>query len=87
MTQRLLFLENLSTHWKLYGKTGSGSLVDQDGAKSLNRRIGWFVGWIQKKNRKIVFAYLIEDDEKKGMPASVRARSAAIKLLKTIDKR
>ena len=34
----------------------------------LNRqRWGWFVGWVEKDDCKITFAYYIEDQEKPGI--------------------
>lgn len=49
MTEKVLFIQDLSGEWKLYGKTGVG---EGEGEK----RIGWFIGWISKGTRRIVFA-------------------------------
>jgi beta-lactamase class D len=62
LTRKILFVEELANGWKLYGKTGSGCLLNADGSKNPDRKIGWFVGWIENRNRKIVFAHYIEDD-------------------------
>lgn len=43
--QPTIACDALPVGWTLYGKTGGGS------------RQGWFVGWIEKENRQIVFAY------------------------------
>ncbi len=52
MTKRLVFKEDLSGGWKLFGKTGwSGS--------SPRLQHGWFVGWIEKQEAVFPFAYLI----------------------------
>ena len=77
MTRKILFRENLPDGWKLYGKTGSGSQLSQDKSQKLDLQIGWFVGWLQRNNRTIVFAYYLEDDEKKDTYASLRAQAAA----------
>ncbi|MBM3208114.1 MAG: class D beta-lactamase [Chlamydiae bacterium] len=59
MTKAILFKEELSQGWKLFGKTGwSGSDITKDG-KTLEH--GWFVGWIEKNNSFYPFAYLISD--------------------------
>jgi beta-lactamase class D len=34
--------------WQVYGKTGSGS--------DAGRRLGWYVGWIERAGKRIVFA-------------------------------
>jgi beta-lactamase class D len=65
MTKRILFREELSHGWKLYGKTGSATLH------------GWFIGWIEKDGRAIVFANHIVDDKPHDSFASFRARDEA----------
>ena len=57
MTKTLLFKEELSNGWKLFGKTGwSGSDIAQDG---ITLEHGWFVGWCENGDRFFPFAYLI----------------------------
>jgi beta-lactamase class D len=59
MTKVILFKEELTEGWKLFGKTGwSGSDIAKDG-KTLEH--SWFVGWIEKDHRFFPFAYLIRD--------------------------
>ena len=59
MTKAILFKEELSEGWKLFGKTGwSGSDITKDG-KTLEH--SWFVGWIEKDQAFYSFAYLIRD--------------------------
>lgn len=58
MTKVLLFKEELPEGWKLYGKTGKGSIRDQDG-QSLE--VVWFVGWVEKDHVFFPFAYNIRD--------------------------
>lgn len=53
LTRDILFKEELQNGWKLYGKTGMGS-VDA-------LAIGWFVGWIEKGEEFYPFAYNILD--------------------------
>jgi beta-lactamase class D len=77
MTRNILFVEDFVDGWKLYGKTGSGCLLNQDGTRNPDRQIGWFVGWITKDNRTIVFAKYIEDTEKQDSFGGKRAKEAA----------
>ncbi len=44
----IMKMEDIYNSWKMYGKTGSSS-VD-----------GWFVGYIEKNNRRIIFAQYLE---------------------------
>jgi beta-lactamase class D len=77
MTRNLLFIEELADGWKLYGKTGSGSLLNEDRTQKLDRQIGWFIGWIQNSHRTIIFANFIEDEDKQDTYAGPRARADA----------
>lgn len=61
LTKSIIFVEKLPNGWSLYGKTGGGYMLDKNGVRNKDRQIGWFVGFIQKDNRKIVFANYLED--------------------------
>lgn len=54
MTKSLLYMEELSEGWKLFGKTGLGE-------ENNETEIGWFVGWVEKDENVFVFAYNIRD--------------------------
>lgn len=60
MTKNLLFKEEMAQGWKLFGKTGLGRAVDENG-KNLNVR--WFVGWIENDQNFFPFAYLLQESE------------------------
>jgi beta-lactamase class D len=84
-TKNTLFIQEMSGGWKLYGKSGNGVLRDQDGNKT-NLQHGWFVGYIEKGTRQIVFASHIADSEQQSVFASFRARNEALnKLWHLID--
>lgn len=70
MTKKILFKEELSGGWKLYGKTGNAK-------QATNLQQGWFIGWIEKNNRKIVFVNHLVDDKQQDVFASFRARDDA----------
>lgn len=76
-TKQILFLEEFPQGWKLYGKTGSGNLLRLDGTRDPNRRMGWFIGWIEKGDRQIAFAHYIEDTEPTDGYGGPRAKAAA----------
>jgi beta-lactamase class D len=71
ITKKIIFVQELWGGWKLYGKTGGSALL------------GWFVGFIEKNGRKIVFASQILDDQKQGS-TGVRARNNAYIQLSSI---
>lgn len=58
MTRSILFIEELPGGWKLYGKTGwSGFTRRPDGVN----QVGWFVGWLERQDQQLLFAYQIRD--------------------------
>lgn len=87
MTKNILFLEELKNGWKLYGKTGMGSLLNADGTKNPDLYHGWFMGWIEKNDRRIIFVCHMSDDKKEDTSPSLRAKAdAKEKLTKIINK-
>lgn len=86
MTKNILFVEEIKNGWKLYGKTGSGVLLSKDRTKKLELQHGWFIGWIEKEDRKIIFSNHIADEKKEDSFASLRAKAdAKERLIKIID--
>ncbi len=86
MTKQILFVEELKNGWTLYGKTGTGSLINKDGSKNPDLDHGWFVGWIEKGAHYVIFSNHLEDQKKEDVGAGRRARADAItRLSKIID--
>lgn len=84
-TKQIMFIQEMSGGWKLYGKTGNGVLRDKDDNKTKIQH-GWFVGYIEKDSRKVVFASHIVDSFPESIFASFRARNQALsKLWYVID--
>lgn len=78
-TKSILFIQQLPGGWDLYGKTGNGRHKGEF-------QQGWFVGWIEKGSRKLVFAHHIADEAKQSSYASFRSKNEAmIKLWFVID--
>lgn len=77
MTKNILFVGELSNGWKIYGKTGTGNLVNVDGISHKDLQFGWFVGWLSKGNRTITFVNYLEDKEKQDNLAGPRAKKDA----------
>ena len=71
-SKSIMFVQEMSGGWKLYGKTGNNITDLQN---------GWFVGWIEKDNRFITFASHIVDDKPQEVFASFRARNKALNKL------
>lgn len=83
--KNIMFIKELAADWKLYGKTGSGTQLDINKSKT-NLQHGWFVGWIEKNDRKVIFASHVSDDQPQSIFASLRARDRTFnELLSLID--
>lgn len=86
LTKNILVVEEFSDDWKLRGKTGSGSVLYADGTKDQNLHTGWYIGWLEKGDRKIIFAHYIEDETKQegygGLRAKEEAKEKLIALVK-----
>lgn len=84
-TNKIAFLQELPGGWKLYGKTGNGRQLDEN-RKKTELQHGWFVGYIEKGKRRIVFAKHNLDSKEENIFASFRAKNEAlIKLWYLID--
>jgi beta-lactamase class D len=60
MTKNLLFKEEMAQGWKLFGKTGLGTTIGENGK---NLKVRWFVGWIENDRNFLPFAYLLQENE------------------------
>jgi len=76
MTKKIIFVEDLPNGWKFYGKTGAGDSFGNDGKRN-GGQLGWFVGFIEKGNRKIVFVNYLEEPGKQDYLSSRHARDVA----------
>jgi len=78
-TKSILFIQELPGGWNLYGKTGNGRYKG-------DFQHGWFVGWVEKDNRRLTFAHHTADTSKQNTYASFRSKNEAlIKLWYLID--
>jgi len=73
MTRAIMATFDLPDGWKVHGKTGSGS---QQANPAL--QFGWFVGWAERYNQRVVFARLIKDDMPVDAPGGLRARDSLL---------
>lgn len=76
-TKNIMYVQELPGGWKLYGKTGNGVTLDKKGNKT-DMQQGWFIGYMEKGDKKVVFASHIVDDKKQNTFASMRARNEAL---------
>ena len=85
MTKNILFIEDFVDCWKRYGKTGSDNKFSQNRAVKLkDRKIGWFIDWLQKNDRTVFFVYFIEDNKNYDSYAGRRSKEAAKEKLKEL---
>ncbi len=70
--------------WAVFGKTGSGWLLDEAGKSDKTKPLGWFVGWAEKGNQKAIFAKLMIDDKANAEYGGPRAREEFLAELPTL---
>ena len=76
MTARLLKREALANGWEVHGKTGTAFARRPDGSADDTQHIGWFVGWINKGGRTLVFARLMQHRIDTGYFGGAQTRDA-----------
>ncbi len=80
-TRKIMFVMELPGGWKLYAKSGNGRYK-----KDLQQ--GWYAGWMEKGDEKIVFVNHIADTKKQNSYASFRSRNEVmIKLWDIIEQK
>jgi beta-lactamase class D len=84
LTRAIFYVQELPHGWKLYGKTGAGPQQNSDRSLNSNLQVGWFIGWIEKGDRHIVFANFIEAKRTHDLSAGKQAKEAAIKQLNAL---
>jgi bla regulator protein BlaR1 len=81
MTERIMPRQTLANGWELLGKTGTASALLPDGGDDATRQYGWYVGWVRKGGRTVVFARLVLDAKQQAAMAGPRARDAMLREL------
>jgi len=61
--------------WKVKGKTGTGWMTGKSVKVDRNRPFGWFVGWAEKGDQRIVFARLFVNDGKSPVLLGPKVRA------------
>lgn len=73
--------------WKVYGKTGTSWLRLQNGDYDRTKPLGWFVGWAERDQQKIIFVKLIRGDEKWDQYGGPKAREEFLRELESFSVR
>lgn len=77
MTNRIVVVHDLANGWQVHGKTGSATPKPPEA--NAGHAVGWFVGWMTKDDRTLVFARLTRDEKPTEGAAGIRAREAFLK--------
>lgn len=64
--------------WTLHGKTGGAYPRRADRRFDYARGWGWYVGWAEMGNRKLIFVRLTQDDRRQKLSPGIRARDTFI---------
>ena len=81
MTAKITRIQPDIAGWEIHGKTGSGIPDGPDGKEDWSRGFGWFVGWAENSNRKVIYVQLIQDKQQQDSFAGPRAREAMLQRL------
>ncbi len=73
--------------WTVRGKTGSGWFTDAAGKRDENRPFGWFVGWADNGERRVIFARFLSKAEKSETFLGGEARALMLKELPDLVKK
>lgn len=83
-TRNLLKAEETPLGWSLFGKTGGGYARRPDGTLDRSRPLGWFVGWVEKEGRTLVFARFTALDIPAEAPLGPAARRQLLAALEPV---
>lgn len=72
--------------WQVKGKTGTGWLTGKSGKIDRNKPFGWFVGWAERGDRRIVFARLLVADGKSPVFLGPKVRDSFLASLPDLMK-
>lgn len=78
-TKELMYIRELDNGYKLYGKTGNGTISNNP-----KLQFGWFIGFAIKGDDIISFVKLVEDALPSDTFASFRARDSVIEYLENL---
>ncbi|MBT0779172.1 class D beta-lactamase [Paracoccus sp. pheM1] len=71
--------------WHVYGKTGAGLPFGSDGELLQGQPFGWYVGWAERDDRRIVFARLVWFAERPDASPGAVAREGLLRVLFASD--
>ena len=82
LTAAILPVFHTDGGWTVHGKTGGGRVQDAAWTPDPGRPLGWFVGWADKDDRRVVFARLLISG---GAPEAANGALARKALLSELD--
>ena len=60
-TKNIIYKDSINLNdWKVFGKTGSGNLLNSKHQRDAKLPFGWFIGFVEKDNKQIAFVSYIE---------------------------
>jgi beta-lactamase class D len=74
MTLAIVERWRTSNGWVISGKTGSAYPRLADRSFDRARGWGWFVGWAQRGDQTLIFARLIQDQQRESVSGGIRAK-------------
>ncbi len=84
MTRDILPEFITKNNWIVKGKSGSGWITTVNGSIDKNHPQGWFVGWAEKDNKKIIFAEFVIENHSSEIPGGTVAKEKLLNELSTL---
>ncbi|AML53795.1 class D beta-lactamase [Falsihalocynthiibacter arcticus] len=77
-TLEIIEFTDTAGSWRVWGKTGTAYPRGDTGRFDYSQGWGWFVGWARRGETKLVFAHLIQDEQRHAESPGLRARATFI---------
>lgn len=78
-TLAIIEFHDTANGWRVWGKTGTAYPRGNSGQFDYANGWGWYVGWAERGPTTLVFAHLIQDQQRHEDSPGVRARSAFLR--------
>lgn len=77
-TIEIIEFTDTANGWRVWGKTGAAYPRMESGSFDYARGWGWFVGWAKRSETTIVFAHLLQDEQRHEQSPGLRASAAML---------
>lgn len=77
-TLEIIEFTETASGWRVWGKTGAAYPRGDTGSFDYAKGWGWFVGWAKRDETTLVFAHLLQDEQRHEESPGLRARATIL---------